>query len=106
MPARNAHPRTVIELTVNNHPGVMSHVCGLFSRRAYNVEAILCLPEPDPAVSRIWLLVDATQVLEQMLAQARKLCDVQKAVLRPVDQASLDRIAQFFGRSEREAVTA
>ena len=36
--------RTVLELTVNNHPGVMSHVCGLFSRRGYNVEGILCMP--------------------------------------------------------------
>jgi acetolactate synthase-1/3 small subunit len=31
--------RTVLELDVNNHAGVMSHVVGLFSRRAYNVEA-------------------------------------------------------------------
>jgi acetolactate synthase-1/3 small subunit len=36
--------RTVLELDVNNHPGVMSHVVGLFSRRAYNVEGILCMP--------------------------------------------------------------
>jgi acetolactate synthase-1/3 small subunit len=98
MSAPNAQ-RTVIELTVNNHPGVMSHVCGLFSRRAYNVEAILCLPEPDPSTSRIWLLVDAGQVLDQILAQTRKLDDVQKAEPRSVDQASLGRIAQFFGHA-------
>ena len=36
--------RTVLELDVNNHPGVMSHVFGLFSRRAYNVEGILVMP--------------------------------------------------------------
>ena len=36
--------RTVLELDVNNHAGVMSHVVGLFSRRAYNVEGILCMP--------------------------------------------------------------
>lgn len=106
MPAPSHAPRTVIELTVHNHPGVMSHVCNLFSRRAYNVEAILCLPEPDPAVSRIWLLVNEARVLDQMLAQARKLADVHKAELRGVDRASLDRIAQFFGRSELEAATA
>ena len=107
MPAPEAAcPRTVIELTVNNHPGVMSHVCGLFSRRAFNVEAILCLPEPDPAVSRIWLLVNAGQVLDQILAQTRKLDDVLKAELRRVDQASLARVAEFFGRTEREPVPA
>ena len=36
--------RTVLELDVNNHAGVMSHVVGLFSRRAYNVEGILVMP--------------------------------------------------------------
>lgn len=34
----------ILELTVRNHPGVMTHVCGLFARRAFNVEGILCLP--------------------------------------------------------------
>ena len=44
--------RTVLELEVNNHAGVMSHVVGLFSRRAYNVEGILCLPVGDGSISR------------------------------------------------------
>ncbi len=35
--------RPVLEIDVNNHPGVMSHVVGLFSRRAYNVEGIICV---------------------------------------------------------------
>lgn len=34
-------PRAVLEIDVNNHAGVMSHVVGLFSRRAYNVDGIL-----------------------------------------------------------------
>lgn len=37
-------PQVILELAVRNHPGVMSHVCGLFARRAFNVEGILCLP--------------------------------------------------------------
>ena len=41
---RNALTRAVLELDVNNHAGVMSHVVGLFSRRAYNVEGILVMP--------------------------------------------------------------
>ena len=32
----------VLRLMVRNHPGVMSHVCGLFSRRSFNLEAIIC----------------------------------------------------------------
>ncbi|GAB6177359.1 acetolactate synthase small subunit [Desulfobaculum senezii] len=67
---------TVLELCVNNHPGVMSHVCGLFARRAFNVEGILCMPVRDGSRSRIWLLVTRDNRLDQMIKQARKLEDV------------------------------
>ena len=101
MPTPDAKcPRTVIELTVNNHPGVMSHVCGLFSRRAFNVEAILCLPEQNPATSRIWLLVDDDHILQQMLAQAGKLVDVKKVAVRGVDPKSMARVAEVFADPE------
>lgn len=66
----------VLDVRVNNHPGVMSHVCGLFSRRAFNVEAILCLPMNGGDESRIWLLVIEDDRLEQMIRQMRKLQDV------------------------------
>ncbi len=58
-------PQVILELAVRNHPGVMSHVCGLFARRAFNVEGILCLPLKDGQQSRIWLLVADDQRLEQ-----------------------------------------
>ena len=51
--------RALLELDVNNHAGVMSHVVGLFSRRAYNVEGILCMPVGAGRTSRIWLTVNA-----------------------------------------------
>lgn len=66
----------ILELTVRNHPGVMSHICGLFARRAFNVEGILCLPLPDGERSRIWLQVADDQRLEQMVSQIDKLEDV------------------------------
>lgn len=68
--------QTVIELAVNNHPGVMSHICGLFSRRAYNVEGIACMPVNGGGTSRIWLLVNADHRLDQMIKQVDKLEDV------------------------------
>ena len=73
---RSDSPQVVLELTVNNHPGVMSHICGLFSRRAFNVEGLLCMPIGTGAQSRIWLRVYADDRLEQMLKQLRKLEDV------------------------------
>lgn len=66
-----------LELIVRNHPGVMSHICGLFARRAFNVEGILCMPIKDSDQSRIWLLVQKDLRLSQMVSQVEKLEDVQ-----------------------------
>jgi acetolactate synthase-1/3 small subunit len=44
VPEHNGFTKVVLELGVANHPGVMSHICGLFARRAFNVEGILCMP--------------------------------------------------------------
>lgn len=71
-------PHALLELVVNNHPGVMSHVCGLLARRAFNVEGILSLPIEcgEGGQSRIWLLIGAEQPLNQMIKQVAKLQDV------------------------------
>lgn len=66
----------ILELVVNNHPGVMSHVCSLFSRRAYNLEAIACVPIEEGDTSKIWLQVDELERLDQVIKQIRKLPDV------------------------------
>lgn len=81
----------ILELTVRNHPGVMSHICGLFARRAFNVEGILCLPLPLGDQSRIWLQVADDQRLEQMISQIDKLEDVVQ-IKRDADGA------QVFGK--------
>lgn len=68
--------KTVLELKVNNHPGVMSHVSGLFARRAFNIEGILCGPVDDGSMSVIYLLVNEYERLEQVMKQLEKLYDV------------------------------
>lgn len=68
--------RTVLELTVNNHSGVMSHVAGLFARRAFNIEGILCGPVGDGRRSTIYLLVNEYERLSQVVRQLEKLYDV------------------------------
>ncbi len=88
--------RAVLELTVNNHPGVMSHVCGLFSRRAFNVEGILCMPVGDGAHSRIWLLVNESERLEQMMKQMQKLEDVNSVRRHAADHEVFLRLEDFF----------
>lgn len=88
--------RAVLELEVNNHAGVMSHVVGLFSRRAYNVEGILCLPVGDGSRSRIWLLVLEDRRLEQMIKQVEKLEDVRTVRRHGADHGVFERLEEFF----------
>lgn len=91
-----ADHHAVIELTVNNHPGVMSHICGLFARRAYNVEGILCMPVGSGRQSRIWLLVNRDERFEQMVKQVTKLEDVLDLQHRGVERRVFDQLESFF----------
>ncbi|MBK6357816.1 MAG: acetolactate synthase small subunit [Betaproteobacteria bacterium] len=93
---QNAITRAVLEIDVNNHAGVMSHVVGLFSRRSYNVEGILCLPVGDGRQSRIWLLVNEDQRLAQMMKQAGKLEDVIAIRRHNADHAVFQDLETFF----------
>lgn len=69
---------TVIELIVNNHPGVMSHITGLFSRRGYNLEGILCGAIGEGSESVMYLLVNRNEQYHQVISQLEKLHDVRK----------------------------
>ncbi|HRP96801.1 MAG TPA: acetolactate synthase small subunit [Rhodocyclaceae bacterium] len=88
--------KVVLELEVNNHPGVMSHICNLFARRAFNVEGILCMPMANPDKSRIWLLVFEDQRLEQMILQVGKLVDVLSVRRHAADHEVFERLERFF----------
>jgi len=66
----------VLELRVRNHPGTMSHITGLFARRGFNLEAIVCVPVGDGATSSMLLLVVDEPRLEQVERQLAKLYDV------------------------------
>lgn len=88
--------RTVLELDVNNHAGVMSHVAGLFSRRAYNVEGILCMPVGTGEMSRIWLMVNEDARLEQMIKQIEKLEDVRAVRRHGAEHEVFEQLERFF----------
>ncbi len=91
-------PWTVVELTVNNHPGVMSHICGLFARRAFNVEGILCLPDACGKTSRILLSVAADDQLNQILKQLGKLEDVHEMEILPISREHFMELGVAFAR--------
>jgi acetolactate synthase I/III small subunit len=69
--------RQVVSVLVRNHPGVLSHVAGLFARRAYNIESIVAGITERPDITRITLVVTGDEaILEQVVKQLRKLIDV------------------------------
>jgi len=88
--------KTVLEITVDNHAGVMVQVCSLFARRGYNVEGILCMPIGDGAESRIWLLVNEDQRLEQLTKQLLKLEDVRGVSRHGASHDVFVRLEEFF----------
>ena len=92
MPHNNETPLMALRLTVNNHPGVMTHVCGLFARRAFNVEGIMVTPQEGGGTSRIWLVVHADDRLGQMIRQVRKLNDVLEVLAYEADESALARM--------------
>lgn len=88
--------RAVLEIEVNNHPGVMSHVVGLFSRRAYNVEGILVMPIGNGDKSRIWLMVNEDLRLPRMVKQVEKLEDAITVRRHGAEHAVFERLEEFF----------
>lgn len=89
----------VLELRVRNHPGVMSHITGLFARRAFNLDAIVCAPLAGGATSCILLLVAREPRLDQVERQLARLHDVLSVRLRP------DLGAAYFAQAVAAAAT-
>ena len=86
---------SVLELTVNNHPGVISHVCSLFSRRAYKMEGIFWLPGCEKE-SRVWLLVNAERSLDKLIKHVEKLEDVRDVRNCDVDSEVFAQLEKLF----------
>lgn len=69
--------RRILSIMVRNHPGVLSHVAGLFTRRAFNIESVAAGPTENPNVTRIHIVAlgDDRQI-DQVIKQIQKLIDV------------------------------
>lgn len=85
----NRNEYCIIKLIVRNHPGVMSHITGLFARRAFNLEGIICGTIGDGTTSNIFLLVNNDDFLNQIIKQLRKLYDVLEVEIHPEYNSSV-----------------
>jgi acetolactate synthase-1/3 small subunit len=77
--ASNTTGHHILTVTVENKPGVLSRVAGLFSRRAFNIFSLAVSPTEDERFSRMTVVVDAESApLEQIVKQLNKLIPVIK----------------------------
>jgi len=69
----------LLSITVENRPGVLARVAGLFSRRGFNIDTLAVGPTDDPSLSRITMTVDgAVHPIDQVTKQLHKLVNVIK----------------------------
>ena len=73
--------RQIISILVNNQPGVLSRIAGLFSRRGYNIDGLTVCATEDDSWSRMTITVNATPAtVKQIVAQLEKQEDVVKVM--------------------------
>ena len=69
----------ILSLLVENRPGVLARIAGLFSRRGFNIDTLAVGPTEDPDVSRVTLTLDgAVHPIDQVTKQLHKLVNVIK----------------------------
>ena len=68
-----------MSVLVENHPGVLSRVSGLFSRRGFNIDSLAVGVTEDPTISRMTIVVDGDEyIVEQLEKQLNKVIPVIK----------------------------
>ena len=73
--------RRIISILMENEPGSLSRVVGLFSQRGYNIESLTVAPTNDNTLSRLTLTTTGNdRVIEQITKQLNKLVEVVKLV--------------------------
>ncbi|MEP3857225.1 MAG: acetolactate synthase small subunit [Porticoccus sp.] len=73
--------RRIISVLMENEPGALSRVVGLFSQRGYNIDTLTVAPTDDQTLSRLTLTTHGNdQVIEQITKHLHKLIDVVKVV--------------------------
>jgi acetolactate synthase-1/3 small subunit len=71
----------VITVLVDNEPGVLSRISGLFSGRGFNIESLNVAETLDPSISRMTLVTRGNdQIIEQIIKQLNKLVNVIKVL--------------------------
>ncbi|WP_286680584.1 acetolactate synthase small subunit [Tepidanaerobacter sp. EBM-49] len=83
--------KTTLSVLVENQPGVLFRIAGLFSRRGFNIDSLAVGTTENPDISRMTIVIDGDEnVVEQVKKQLNKLIDVIK-VSKIVPEDSVTR---------------
>ncbi len=86
-----ASSKHILSILLENEPGALSRVVGLFSARAYNIETLSVAPTEDPSLSRMTLATLGTpEMIEQMTKHLNRLIEVVK-VMDLTESAYIER---------------
>lgn len=71
--------RHIISVLLENEPGALSRVVGLFSARGYNIETLTVAPTEDPSLSRMTIVTTGSdEIIEQITKHLNRLVEVVK----------------------------
>ena len=86
----------ILSLLVENKPGVLARIAGLFARRGFNIDSLAVGPTDDETISRLTLTVDgANHPIDQVTKQLHKLINVIKIRDLEPDEAVAREMALF-----------
>lgn len=98
----------IIAMLMENQPGALSRVVGLFSQRGYNIETLNVAPTTDPTISRLTVSTkENARVCNQMCKHLNRLIDVAQAINLSEYGASSCELALIklqFKDKDREAL--
>ena len=96
--------RHTLSVLVENKPGVLARVAGLFSRRGFNIDSLAVGPTEHPEVSRMTIVVNVEESpLEQVTKQLNKLVEVIKIVELDPDQSVASELLLVKVRADAES---
>ncbi len=86
----------ILSILVENKPGVLTRIAGLFARRGFNIDTLAVGPTDDPTLSRVTLTVDgALHPIDQVTKQLHKLVNVIKIRDLEPEEAVARELALF-----------
>src|SRR6478752_7142191 len=87
----------ILSILVENKPGVLTRIAGLFARRGFNIDTLAVGPTDDPTLSRITLTLDgAMHPIDQVTKQLHKLVNVIKISADGSSRAEVMQMVEIF----------